>query len=78
MINGISVVGWLINFGIKVSLAVPFWICWDFFEVGKNFFYFVPVRFQLIGFWNTVGIFIVFSIIGSFHHLVLSLNNSDQ
>jgi hypothetical protein len=38
MWNTIPVIGWLVDFVIKVSLAVPFWICWTVGGLGKKFF----------------------------------------
>lgn len=63
MLNYIPILGWLIDLIFKMFLAIPFWIIWDLLNVGKNFFNFLPQQFHVIGFWNTVGLFIVLGII---------------
>jgi hypothetical protein len=63
MLNVIPVLGWLVDLGLKISLAVPFWIIWTNFGVGEKFFYFLPQVYIAPGFWECVGVFIVFPIL---------------
>lgn len=63
MINSIPIIGWFIDLCFKISLAIPFWIVWVGFGVGKDYFDFLPEKYLNIGFWTTVGIFIVVPII---------------
>lgn len=58
MLNMIPVWGWLMDFGLKLSMAVPFWFVWTYCELGKKYFYFLPAVFQSIPFWHVVGLFI--------------------
>lgn len=62
-INVLPVIGWLLDLFFKASLAVPFWVCWTYFGLGAEYFYFLPVRYQAIGFWHCVGLFIIIGII---------------
>lgn len=63
MINKIPFLGWLLSFCASVSLSIPFWICWTVCGIGRTYFYFVPEVYQVIPFWNCVGLFIVISIV---------------
>ncbi len=63
MINGIPVVGWLLDFAYKVSLAIPFYIIWTGFGIGDKYFSFLPEVYRDPGFWNCVGLFIVMPIL---------------
>lgn len=62
MINSIPGFGWLISLAVYASLAVPFWIAWTVFGIGKTYFYFLPTVYHDVGFWATVGIFTVVGI----------------
>jgi hypothetical protein len=66
MLNQLPFIGWILDFIFKVSLALPFWICWTVGGIGQKYFYFLPLVYQKIGFWHCVGIFIVLSILGGF------------
>ena len=46
-----------------MSLAVPFWIIWTNYGIGRKFFYFLPEVYLSPGFWECVGIFIVAPIV---------------
>ena len=61
MIYAIPFVGWAVGLFFTISLAVPFWICWN--ALAEKFFYFLPTVYHSIGFWETVGLFIVFAIL---------------
>lgn len=61
--NQIPIIGWFISFGLSVSLAIPFYICWYCCEIGIDFFTFLPVNWQQAGFWQIVGLFVVVNII---------------
>lgn len=63
MINAIPVFGWLLSLAFNVSMAVPFWICWTVFGIGRTYFSFLPEPWQVIPFWSCVGLFISVSII---------------
>lgn len=63
MINSIPVLGWAISVVCSISLAIPFWICWTLCGIGDRYFDFLPVEWQVIPFWDCVGLFIVLSII---------------
>lgn len=63
MINSIPVVGWLLSILLNISLSLPFWLFWTFWEIGKKYFYFVPEQYQVIPFWDCVMLFVVISIL---------------
>jgi hypothetical protein len=63
MLNAIPFVGWVMDFGFKVSLAIPFWIIWTFFGLGEKYFYFLPTVYRAPGFWDCVGFFIAVPIL---------------
>jgi len=77
MINKIPFFGWFLSCVAATSLSIPFWICWTWGEIGKNYFYFVPETFQVISFWNCVGLFIVIAILkGTLIPKLFSASNS--
>ena len=59
MWNKIPFAGWLISALAAISLAVPFWFFWSILGVGKTYFFFLPLVYQTIPFWDAVGLFIV-------------------
>lgn len=59
MLNMIPGFGWLLDFILKASLSLPFWIIWSVCGIGKKFFPFLPEVYLNAGFWETVGVFIV-------------------
>lgn len=63
MLNQIPILGWLLDFGLKVSLAIPFWLIWTVGGIGNMYFDFLPAKYQSIPFWHCVGLFIVIPII---------------
>lgn len=63
MLNYIPVVGWLMDFGFKVSLAIPFWFIWTVLGIGRKYFSFLPEIYRAVPFWDCVGIFIVVPIL---------------
>lgn len=63
MLNALPFVGWFLSLFFSISLAVPFWIAWTVCGIGKEYFYFLPPVYHEIGFWASVGIFMVLSIL---------------
>lgn len=63
MINAIPIIGWFLSLFFTVSLAVPFWIIWTVCGIGETYFYFLPKVYHGIGFWSSVGLFIVIGIL---------------
>ena len=61
MIYAIPVFGWLLGLLMHASLAVPFWLFWNW--LAPKFFYFVPEVYQTLGFWECVGLFVILSIL---------------
>ncbi len=60
-IYSIPVFGWLLGAILHISLAIPFYFIWN--ALAPTYFYFVPLVYQQIDFWNCVGLFIVISIL---------------
>ncbi len=77
-INVIPVVGWFLSFIGNVSLAIPFWFVWKVCGIGQTYFYFLPERYLTMGFWGTVGVFIVLGILRGFSPFVVSNNSSSK
>jgi hypothetical protein len=63
MLNSIPIFGWLLDFGLKVSLAIPFYIIWTGFGLGDKYAAFLPEPYREPGFWNCVGLFIAVPIL---------------
>jgi hypothetical protein len=63
MIYAIPVVGWLIGLFFTIWLAVPFWFLWTVLGFGEAYFYWLPLPYRSIGFWDCVGLAIVISIL---------------
>jgi len=63
-INAIPIVGWIVDFLIKCSVSVPFWFFWTVLDIGKEYFDFLPQKYQAIGFWDTVCLFVVIGFMG--------------
>ena len=63
--NSIPFLGWMISLAGNISLSIPFYICWTWFGIGKAYFDFLPLKYQEIGFWHSVGLFIVVGILKS-------------
>jgi hypothetical protein len=61
--NAIPILGWALSLLFTASTAVPFWIIWTVCGIGEKFFYFVPDVYKQIGFWESVGLFMVVGII---------------
>lgn len=64
--NKIPLFGWILSLVFNISLAVPFWICWNACGIGASFFPFLPAAYLGIGFWQCVGLFTVLSILKGF------------
>jgi hypothetical protein len=65
MWNAIPFIGWMISVGVAISMAIPFWLFWTVNHIGAKYFYFMPTVYQAPGFWDTVMLFVVASIIKS-------------
>lgn len=65
-LNTIPIIGWIIDLFLTISMSIPFWFIWKVCSVGEIYFYFLPERYLTIGFWETVGLFIILSILKSF------------
>ena len=61
--NAVPVIGWIISFAINMSLAIPFWVCWTWFQIGETYFDFLPYRWHVIPFWHCIGIFISIAVV---------------
>ena len=76
--NSIPVIGWLIDLVAKVSLAVPFWIFWTWWDVGEKFFYWLPEVYTNIGFWECVRVFICLGVLISFSPFRVSSSSTSE
>jgi hypothetical protein len=74
MINTIPIVGWIISLVGYASMAVPFWICWTGYGLGRTYFYFLPGRYHDIPFWHCVGLFIIVSVLKNMVPKLASVN----
>lgn len=61
MIYKLPLIGHLLGIIAAISMAIPFWICWTYCDIGADFFYWLPVVFLRPTFWQCVGFFIVVS-----------------
>jgi hypothetical protein len=57
------------SFIFSASLAVPFFFIWN--NLAPTYFYFLPVIYLNIPFWDTVGLFMIIPILK--HMLVPTL-----
>jgi len=78
MINSIPVLGWLLSIVFNTSLAIPFWLFWTYFEIGKRYFYFLPEIYLSVGFWDCVGVFVVLSILRGFFPVLVSVDQTNK
>lgn len=79
MLNSIPFVGWLLDFILKASLSVPFWIIWTVGGIGEKYFYFLPEVYLRPTFWNCVGVFIVVPILKTiFVPRLVSVSNNQK
>jgi hypothetical protein len=63
MLNAIPIIGWLLSLVFSISLAIPFWLIWTIGGIGETYFYWLPPVYHSIGFWESVGLFMVISIL---------------
>lgn len=77
MLNSIPVVGWILDFVFKISLAIPFWIVWTICGIGRCFFDFLPANYLAPGFWEIFGLFVVLGILKGFSPLNVSSTGGD-
>lgn len=79
MINKIPFIGWIFSAIASISLAVPFWFFWTYWELGKEYFFFLPPVYQSIQFWNCVGLFVIVAILkGTLIPKVFSVSNEQK
>jgi hypothetical protein len=78
MLNAIPIVGWLISAVTSVSLAVPFWFCWTYWNLGQIYFGFLPPQWRAIPFWHCVGLFVVLSIIKGIAPTLVASSSSSK
>ena len=76
MIYSIPIVGWLLGLFFAIGAAVPFWFCWN--ALAPKFFYWLPLVYQQLSFWETVGLFVIISILKSCLPALVSVNNSSE
>lgn len=63
MLNKLPILGWFITMIGSASLAVPFWVCWTYMEMGTKYFSFLPPLYQSIPFWDCAMLFLVLDIL---------------
>lgn len=51
-LSKIPVIGWVFAFFLAFLLAIPLWIIWQI--IAEPYFYFLPMVWIDIGFWDTV------------------------
>lgn len=78
MINKLPIIGWILSFTASVSLSIPFWICWTVCGIGAKYFSFLPQVYQVIPFWNCVGLFIVLSVLKGLVPTLANVDNSNS
>lgn len=77
MLNSIPILGWVLDFVFKTSLAFVFWLVWTSYGNGEYFFGdYLPAQFINIGFWRCVGLFISVGIINSMLPKIVSISNT--
>lgn len=60
-IYALPIFGWFLGLLFHASMAIPFWIVWNW--LAPKFAYWLPAVYQHLGFWETVGLFIIMSTI---------------
>ncbi len=60
-IFALPAVGWMLGIAFYACLAVPFYLIWN--ALAPTYFYFIPLVYQQIDFWECVGLFIIVSIL---------------
>lgn len=78
MINKLPLLGWIISAIANISASVPFWFVWTKCGLGTKYFGFLPDVYASPGFWNTVGIFIILSILKSFSPFAVTQHNNNS
>ena len=61
MINAIPFLGWFLSAFFATSLAIPFYFIWN--ALAPTYFYFIPLVYQHLPFWDTVGLFMILPIL---------------
>jgi hypothetical protein len=78
MINAIPFIGWIISAVVSISMAIPFYFFWSSYGIGSRYFDFLPAKYQLIPFWDCVGLFVVMSILKSVLPKLVSVSNNSE
>lgn len=62
-----SVVGLIVGFATTIAfsiiLALIFWVVWIKFGIGLKYFAFLPTTYLQIGFWDTIGVFLILDVL---------------
>jgi phage-related protein len=81
LLTGITTVitSTLITLGALLSAisAVVFWIGWTILGIGETYFNFLPVIYQVIPFWDCIGLFLVLGIAKSLIPTGILVNKGD-
>lgn len=75
-LHAIPVIGTILSLCVTIFTAIPFWFVWTVLGIGEKFFYFLPELYLSIGFWETVGLFMVLSILKMFSPFNVSSSSS--
>ena len=63
MFSVVPFVGWVIDFILNFCLAVPFYFCYN--AIADKWLFFLPENLQTVGFWESVALFFVASLVGA-------------
>lgn len=74
MLNYIPILGWLLDFLFRVSIAIPFYFLWN--HLAPKYFYWLPPVYQEIPFWDCVWLFMCLGIL--YHILIPKLASVEQ
>ena len=77
-LNAIPLIGHFFSFVFNVSMAIPFWAAWTYFGLGKEYFDFLPAKYQSIGFWSIVGLFIIVGTLKALLMPSVSISNTNK
>jgi hypothetical protein len=77
LINKLPFIGWFLSFIANVSLAVPFWLFWTHWGLGRLYFYQLPPVYFYIPFWDCVGLFLILGIFKGMLPTVISIHQTN-
>jgi len=77
-VNALPFIGWAISAIVNVSMAIPFYIGWNLMGIGIFYFDFLPEKWQTIGFWDTVWLFLCLGIIKSVCFPIVSASSTSE